>query len=185
MGKRRTFIEYSGLPWPELDSRVRHHRSKRKHADFWAVIDQHSFEVKAVEKLIWYDWTAEYRSLGKDHGSCIVESKILAIDDRLRKKGLERDVTLAHEAIHAHFFESGFDLEDDGDDRRSQRNYMTVEWLARKARSDPYVLRALVEGFEFKPLVYDQASRRAFVRTVPDEVVLPRFSTYQQLSLSL
>ena len=186
MGKKKKFINYAGMSFPDLEDRILSHRRMPKNSDFWAVIDQNPLDTNAVRTLIGYGWIAEYRSLGsKDYGLCIVDSKVLAIDHLLRKNGLERDVTLAHEAIHAYFWESGFELGDGENDKRSQRNYMAVEWLARKARSNPYILRALIEGFGFQPLVYDQVSRRAFVRTVLDEVVIAKYSTYQQLSLGL
>ena len=55
---------------------------------------------------------------------------------------------------------------DDGEGERNEgrrlRNSARTEWLARRARADPEILRDVVTMFSLQPLVYDHASYDAF-----------------------
>ncbi len=76
--------------------------------------------------------------------------------------GFERDVTIFHELMHVWYDPMLDDSPNLKNEQRCLSNEARTEWLARRARAQPELLRIVIEGFDLKPEVYDKASCLAF-----------------------
>ncbi len=76
----------------------------------------------------------------------------------------ERDTTLFHELAHLHYSppDNLATIFVSRDNLSYKQMEASIEWIGRKVRADPTLLRHAVLAFGLEPYVYDQASYQAF-----------------------
>lgn len=121
-------------------------------------LEDPGIKPREIENLFSEGYVVEFSELMSDGE---VEGKIIRIDEKLRADPYERDKTLFHELAHVLF--PYFQHSKQHTDYREG----PIEWIGRRLRADPVLLRLAVYGFGLDPFIYDKASYKAFF---PDPV---------------
>lgn len=130
----------------------------------------------SIDNLVFNGWRVEL--LGTYEGSTFFTSKWISLGKRL--EAFDRDKTLFHELVHAHY---GRDATGDvGSSEQHKINNAIVDWAARKLRANPKLLKYAVNAFGLKPYIYDKASLEAFYELEKTKQRLFRFlENYKEL----
>lgn len=147
-------------PWRELDNYVSALRLKDQNGMIWQEIKDNPISTTFIDGLRKERWKVRYDCI-EDLGSCDYENKIILLSSLFRFVfPFERDITLFHELAHTrHPTLLNSVLHSPVPDPQQE---VIAEWLGRKARAEPELLRHAILSFGLKPEVYDQASYRAF-----------------------
>jgi len=151
------------VAWRALDKRVQSLLTLRRYSSFATF----RMETEKIEELV-ENWTLSFEEKDGFLGSSHFKKKKIKIRKNLR--AYNRDLVFFHELVHAY---CGTHLLDDLSDQTNKNNSFLVEWLARKHRACPELLRCGVSAFKLKPFVYDRISLIAFpeVYTLSEEQV--------------
>jgi len=157
MKERLSTIGAARLDWAELDAAVAKIRQETLYARDWSKIDD-SFTRGSIDILVQSGWKlfVDFRGPG---AFCSPVRKEIGLPKSLG--GFERDTALFHELVHAWF---GDELNDAARRyfMRERQNNRITEWLARKLRAKPELLRHAVTTFGLEPVIYDSSSYLAF-----------------------
>ena len=166
--------------WKELDGYVSKLIQVFPNLQIWKDIERKPITVSSIDHLI-SDSTnlIEDSTITVFTGGIVIEeeTKKMVI---LLKAGLDsynRDVTLFHELAHLHhpIYLSRRSNEFDGFvsyAEETAREAIT-EWLGRKARADPELLRHAVLSFGLEAQVYDKSSYQAFQKIIKSQQCFP------------
>jgi len=148
------------VPWLELDFFVSDLRIKKPYLQIWPGIERNPPSIASIDVLLEHGYVVEERPLNLLLGT--IEYPKIVLQTSLDP--YERDKTLFHELAHLHhpvLLCLGDSYSYFSEREQLQREAIT-EWLGRKARADPELLRHAIVSFGLEPHVYDQASYRAF-----------------------
>lgn len=147
--------------WNDLDAYVRYLKdiSSRfgDHKSFFNLIISNPFTKKSVDQLISIGWNLTTDLIYE--GSINPDNKTIYLREDL--EDYRRDSTLFHELVHAWYGECSYDIPIEDQHRRE--NAAITEWLARKLRAQPDLLKHVIKSFDLQPHVYDRISLEAFV----------------------
>jgi len=125
------------------------------HHPYVIAINRNPFNKQAIKTLKEEGWRVEFH----DFASAYIkrDKRILFIPKFGEMAvGLQRDATIFHEAIHAHYG----DVSNDGfiPIMEHKINGAITEYLARKSRTDPFLLATLWDCFAIPTQIYDGVS---------------------------
>ena len=149
------------LPWLELDTLVKNFLGRAHFSYVSDMIRNNPITTSSLEKLKEEKWRVipiHYPLGSKVQGLCSPIDKMILINSNLW--GYDRDKTLFHELVHAHYHPELADVPHRTFDYRE--NNAIVEWLARRYRAMPELLFTAVLGFGLEPEKYDFPSYQAF-----------------------
>lgn len=146
--------------WSEIEQYVLE-SEKRTAPDIWRAIHQSKISKYFIDGLIEKKWKVLYNSSTLFVGSIHKTKSIINLANYLKPH--QRDITLFHELAHlCHpvLLSSRTDakMTPFGEYERE----IIVEYLGRKARADPELLRHAVLSFGLEPKIYDKVSYVAF-----------------------
>lgn len=148
--------------WAKIEDFIETFQTIERYNVIWSEINQKPISLDFINKIRTNGHRVEYQSFPEHHfGEYDRRSKLILLNEALQECPYERDVTLFHELAHARH---PFSLNDNRwlkYEERQQRE-IVAEWLGRKARANPELLRHTIVSFGLEPRVYDLASYYAF-----------------------
>ncbi len=141
--------------WKNMDLYVSETREKYPGLPIWEEIREKPITVESIDEKIKGGLVVITRPM-YFHGSVSFSGEILL------REGLDpfkRDITLFHELAHLHH---PILLSWDSPNYLGIEKETITEWLGRKARADPLLLRKAIYGFGLEPHIYDKSSYFAF-----------------------
>lgn len=153
-------VESKNMTFGELEKEVEILKLNFPLTPAWNVLKSNLLVPESISKLISCGWTFGYIVSSDPPGFANPETKKIKIAGELKNPYL-RDKILLHEIVHAiHHpqLSDGWMTPEES----ARRNNIIVEWVSRKARANPDLLRTAVLGFGLTPEVYDSASYDAF-----------------------
>ncbi len=153
---------YSGdFKWEKLDDIIKA-AEKRDNRTIWKEIKHRPLDEESIELLVSDGWTLRVINSTNGEGYCHFIDKQILLANGLY--GYERDKVFFHELAHAHF---GQEINDGMGSIANYRgeNNAIAEWVGRKVRADPRVLRKAILSFGLQPHIYDKSSYEAFHKT--------------------
>ena len=162
--------------WKEIEKYVLFLHMCKPEQGVWQGINDYPLSVSFIDELVQKRWKVSYRSsFRKNFGVCCPDSRRIILAGSLKDDPYQRDKTLFHELAHArHPNFLGTNRELFLPKKEYAQRESITEWLGRKARADPELLRHAVLSFGLEPQVYDQSSYRAF-NDVLKQISLPLF----------
>jgi hypothetical protein len=162
----KEYLDYAKASWVELNAAA---VEIYTHKDISDAIGLNLLTVGAIDKVISEGWRVQAEQGYVLLGGLDIDHKRMMYRESLT--GFERDVTIFHELAHLHhdpLLRS----------RKSRLDPVDIEllaeWLARRYRSDPALLRQMVVGMGLEAQVYDETSYRA-LNGVYVQLVMPSF----------
>lgn len=147
--------------YTRLSQAVRNLRLNDPHRPIWEMITSNPFSRESVDSMVskgWKIWLIDLEGFESMGGGCWTELKCIILKHRL--EGFERDVTLFHELLHAHYGDELTDRKTEG--QKGEENFLIIEWIARQSRADPELLKYTINTFQLEPQIYDKVSCQAF-----------------------
>jgi hypothetical protein len=144
-------------PWKEIEAYVAG-LQKNYGISFWEEIKDKPITTEFIDGIIKNGWKVFYKE-GFVYAGVVTKDNKILLRDTLTP--IKRDITLFHELAH---IRHPVLLSSQGIEShriKCEREIIT-EWLGRKARADPELLRYAVHSFELQPHIYDLASYKAF-----------------------
>lgn len=159
--------------WRELNSYVRELRRTTRQRQIWRDIRNKPITADSIEVLVGRS-KLDILDIDAD-AMCLPGIELILLNFRL--EDYERDKALFHELAHLHY---GNQLNDVKDSLYRKANGAITEWLARRARANPEILRRAVFGFGLEPRAYDLASAIAFCPYLidPRQLIFPFAQKY-------
>ncbi|MDP3728881.1 MAG: hypothetical protein Q8R18_05530 [bacterium] len=160
----------SAASWRELHNYV----STLKEQNLqWKIWDDFLEPDKyCIDFLVKTNWLVE-KGFPMSLGEVTFDKKIIYREDLKTK---ERDITICHELAHVFYPAKSYQQ------NISNINWeCIIEWIGRRWRAKPEVLKEIIEGFHIQPRVYDRITQRAF----PKQTRRYRNQGYTQLKLPL
>lgn len=153
--------------WEELDKFVLELKDKEnRHVGLFEAIEKKPITINSFNHLLAQGLDVKLSEKLRSYGVCFFNNMRFIIKLRKDLEPYERDKTLFHELVHAHYGSSYtndsirvFELE--VEDFKLE-NAVIVEWLARQLRADPKLLRHVSNSFGLEQHIYDRASAQAF-----------------------
>ena len=147
--------------WAELQLFVR--QDQKYVGRLYKRFRERPFTFLAFEELQTRGITLQHKALEhcvgeveiSSEGSCVISMHKDLV-------GYQRDVTLFHELMHVWYNPLLNDSPDLRNEQRRLSNAARTEWLARRARMQPDLLRTVVEGLDLRGHIYDRISSLAF-----------------------
>ncbi|MBI4147030.1 hypothetical protein HY494_00065 [Candidatus Woesearchaeota archaeon] len=148
--------------WKEIEHYISELQKKTSPAA-WRVVNEIPISAYFIDRLIQKKWTVlcDYDKFSSICGSIDKNLPIIHLANHLAPH--QRDITLFHELAH---LRHPVLLSSCTDARMTpfakNEREIIVEYLGRKARTDPELLRHAVVSFGLEPKIYDRASYVAF-----------------------
>ncbi|MBI2148391.1 hypothetical protein HYU23_01825 [Candidatus Woesearchaeota archaeon] len=117
-----------------------------KEVGILTLIEDNEKAVSWINSLVDQGWAVVEKPIQSD-GFQLTNIKRIYINSELRD--YNRDITLLHEIVSTFY----------GDKIKDE---IVVEWIARRIRADPKILRQAIRGFGLEERVHDKASYQAF-----------------------
>jgi hypothetical protein len=160
-------------PWKGLDAWVYGYRAVHQERYIWQLMENNPLNSQAVQKLASDGWKVLLTDMEPGSGRCSDKEKIMRIS--ANAVGYQRDESLFHEMVHAHY---GKALDDNRFTNRFsyEEDLAIIEWLARIYRSDYRLLKTSIGVFNLTPQIYDKPSYLAFAENPIDfkkQYILP------------
>ncbi|GEM_PF-2112921 len=157
--------------WSEIEQYVLG-LEKRTDQEIWQVLHQSKISTYFIDRLIGKRWKVrcDYDKSSHFFGGIDKDLPIIHLANHLAPH--QRDITLFHELAHLRhpiLLSSLVDIRVTPFDKNERE--IIVEYLGRKARANPELLRYAVLSFGLEPHIYDQASYAAF--GVPEQLKFP------------
>ncbi|MDO8511215.1 MAG: hypothetical protein Q7S55_03555 [Nanoarchaeota archaeon] len=152
--------------WTELDSHVHELKDSFPYWQIWKDIERKPINTFSIAYLVGHGL-----SLVEDHTFSTLTGAVMTRGDGKAKLWLrrdlapyKRDVTLFHELAHVHhpIYLSRSNGRFSASAEEENAREAITEWLGRKARADPGLLRLAVLSFGLDAYIYDKSSYRAF-----------------------
>lgn len=137
----------------------------------FASVDRKPFQPDSLDQLQREGWKIHLEQLGFGNGMTINQRREIKLEESLSHG--DRDLVIFHELMHAWY---GQCLDDSVMALSSTLiavNSTVAEWLGRKYRADPLLLRKAVLSFGLVPNIYDKASYLAFYFKPDGQLELP------------
>jgi len=129
---------------------------------------------ESIDQMISEGWRAVISDeMFAKYGVCRFDHKEIRLRPELG--GYRRDETLFHEIIHAFYGKETADTKISGLPYW-QENGKIVEWMSRKLRANPVLLKHVITAFKLKPQIYDKISYMVFSDVSNTQTVLPFIS---------
>ncbi len=153
-------------PWTELDRYVCSLLAQRRYRDASEALKDNPITPKSIAGLVADGVRVRlYDGVG---GHALSKLKIIGVGEGNGLNGYERDKNLFHEVVHMHYGHILHDGCRDGDGcsvdgiSQGERSAIT-EWIGRRCRAKPELLRSAILGFGLEPRVYDRPSYESFL----------------------
>lgn len=151
----------SSYSWERLNTVVQALLTENNGRWTYAFINDNPFTTTAILKSLEKGVKVAYVTylepdkaiLQRDGNGFLIE-----ISDALNP--FEHDVTFLHELVHVYYHPHLNDVWRNS--TTCYNNNAITEWLARKARTDPEILRLMYNILQRPPCIYDRASHEAF-----------------------
>lgn len=149
----------SSMPWRKLCAYVDNlRRTNQPNKETWNWVKSSSLK----EEIVRIKESQELILLREDWGAASINDRVIRIPRDYYY--FTRDVSLAHELVHAIAGKEERKLLSDGDCSTpiQEQNNAIVDWLARKLRANKRVLYEIVTQFGLSPHIYDRISLETF-----------------------
>lgn len=148
------------LQWAELDALAREILLQRE--DIQILIQEKPITIETIDMLVSDGWRVQLNDfMEEDNGWCVFGNfKIIELS--AQSKNYLRDKIFFHELVHAWYKESLYDAFSYNMQTHRTQNNAIAEWLGRKLRATPDILRHGISRFGLDPHIYDKASCAAF-----------------------
>ena len=149
-----------GSPWEKINSYVLQLRETNSRYPIWRAIEEFPLSKDFIDGIVEEGWRVIYEPdfffLG---GITHPPEKNIILKAEL--KPYQRDRTLFHELAHLRH-PLLLSYQTANDQKQKCEREVIVEWLGRKARADPGLLRHAVLSFGLDAYIYDKSSYQAF-----------------------
>ena len=175
-----TVIQGYEATWNELDNYINSIKSIDPHKNILKMAITCPIDNSSIDALIAEGWNFEFSDKWK-LGGCNRYLKIIELTPSLTH--YSRDKVLFHEIVHAWYG----DYLNDRFGFYADENNAIVDWLARKSRANPKLLRHTIDSFGLERQIYDYPSCKAFADfDIDDQLEFPfAFSCYDELRKTL
>lgn len=148
----------AGASWEKINSYVLNLREKKPQYPIWRAIERFPISKDFIDQVIKDKWKVVYKDLTGIVGGVTRENEIYLAR---YLAPYPRDITLFHELVH---IRHPYFLSSQTTNNRQEKceREIITEWLGRKARTDPDLLRHVVLSFGLDAHVYDKPSYEAF-----------------------
>ncbi len=136
--------------WRDLHNYVSTLQKKNSHWKIWDDIT--SPDKYCIDFLIENNWSVESGN-PMFLGAVTFDKRIMYREDLKTK---ERDRTICHELAHVFYPRTMYQESNNADWE------CIIEWIGRRWRAKPEVLKEIIEGFHIEPRIYDRITQRAF-----------------------
>lgn len=151
--------------WEELDNYVSNLQGTSPRWKIWKDIERKQISVSSIDCLLSRDLVLrEDNAFSNITGAVIQYKGCVEIWLRRGLSPYKRDVTLFHELAHIihHPNLSNNRYAGNISPKEANDREAITEWLGRKARADPELLRHAVLSFGLDAYIYDKSSYQAF-----------------------
>ncbi len=139
------------------------------HYAIWKEVQENPISKSFIDQLLTESWRVKYLDTGFISRGISYDQEIYLANDLTP---LKRDITLFHELAHLRhpiLLSSRFAA---NEKEKCEREIIT-EWLGRKARADPELLRHAVLSFSLEARIYDKSSYQAFQKIIRGQQCFP------------
>ena len=147
--------EFYKMRWQELDAYVAKGKDLVPDLPIWKLIKSRPLDTLSLEQLVRSGWRIYWIPSLYNEGHCLYSNKEIVMGSY--PDAYERDKTLLHELTHAWYGDSSVGNRD----MLYSIEHAAVEWIARKCRNNPLLLRGAWSEFGLEPMIYDLASYKA------------------------
>lgn len=158
----------SSYSWERLNTIVQALLTGKNYKWLYSHINDDPFTTAAISKSLKKGVKVAYVKYSQpDTASLHQDGSGFLIEISVALNPFEHDVSFLHELVHIYHHPHLQDVSDVRHDSTTcYNNNAITEWLARKARADPEILRLVYNLLQRPPCIYDRASYEAFSNQV-------------------